>query len=48
MKTEQIPRSEIQYIENFTLDGQLKNNKPQFGKKLSQYVKNFSSEKNYR
>lgn len=32
MKTEQIPRSEIQYIENFTLDGQLKKNKPQFEK----------------
>lgn len=45
MKTEQIPRSEIQYIENFTLDGQLKKNKPQFDKKLSQCIKNFSSKK---
>lgn len=35
MKTKQIPRSEIQYIANSTLDGQLKKNKPQFEKKIS-------------
>lgn len=41
MKTKQIPRSEIQYIANSTLDGQLKKNKPQFGKK-SQFEKKLS------